>query len=175
MEAIVKAFGLLPDLELIVAGDGPQASRLRELAGPNVSFVGFVSDEELRLLMATARAFIFAAEEDFGIIPVEAMSEGTPVLALARGGVRETVTASLLRRTGMFFLHPTPEEIAACVRAFVDEEDTFLPENCRIQASRFSPERFRTEFTAFIDQTMEKHSWRAEIITPKPSLQAKVR
>jgi glycosyltransferase involved in cell wall biosynthesis len=176
MEAIVRAFGLMSDLKLIVAGDGPQASRLRELAGPNVSLVGFMSDEELRRLMATARAFIFAAEEDFGIIPVEAMSEGTPVLALARGGARETVTASLVRRTGMFFPHPTPEDIAACVRAFIDEEDTFLPDNCRAQASRFSPERFRAEFTAFIDETMENSGWKAEVVTSRKSaLQAKIR
>jgi glycosyltransferase involved in cell wall biosynthesis len=175
MGAIVEAFGLLPDLELTVAGDGPQASRLRALAGPNVSFVGSVTDKELRRLMATARAFIFAAEDDFGIVPVEAMSEGTPVLALARGGVRETVTGSMVRRTGMFFLHPTPEDIAACVRAFINEESTFLPENCRTQASRFSPERFRAEFIAFVDQTMAKNSWKAEIITPRPSaLQAKL-
>jgi glycosyltransferase involved in cell wall biosynthesis len=176
MEAIVRAFGLMSDLKLIVAGDGPQASRLRELAGPNVSLVGFMSDEELRRLMATARAFIFAAEEDFGIIPVEAMSEGTPVLALTRGGARETVTASLVRRTGMFFPHPTPEDIAACVRAFIDEQNTFLPDNCRAQASRFSPERFRAEFTAFIDETMENSGWKAEVITSRKSaLQAKTR
>jgi glycosyltransferase involved in cell wall biosynthesis len=175
MGAIVEAFGLLPDLELTVAGDGPQASRLRALAGPNVSFVGSVSDKELRRLMATARAFIFAAEDDFGIVPVEAMSEGTPVLALARGGVRETVTASVVRRTGMFFLHPTPEDIAACVRAFINEESTFLPEHCRTQAGRFSPERFRSEFIAFVDQTMAKNSFKTEIIAPRASaLQAKL-
>jgi glycosyltransferase involved in cell wall biosynthesis len=151
--AIVKAFGLLPDLRLIVAGDGPQAGPLRRLAGPNISFVGHVPDEELRLLMARARAFIFAAEEDFGISPVEAMSEGTPVIALGRGGVKESVTT--LRPTGMFFLNPAPNEIAACVRAFEDE-DSFLADNCRAQASRFSPERFREEFKAVVDHAMEK-------------------
>jgi glycosyltransferase involved in cell wall biosynthesis len=174
MEAIVKAFRLLPDLKLIVAGDGPEARRLRALATPNVTFIGFVPDEKLRHLMATARAFIFAAEEDFGIIPVEALSEGTPVLALARGGVRETVTTSLLRRTGMFFRNPSPAEIAACVRDFIDEEDSFLPENCRAQASRFSAERFRAEFTAFVDETMEKSRRRMEPTSfTKSALQAR--
>jgi len=174
MEAIVRAFRLLSDLKLIVAGDGPEATRLRALAGPNAAFIGFVPDETLRDLMATARAFIFAAEEDFGIIPVEALSEGTPVLALARGGVRETVATSLVRRTGMFFLNPTPEDIAACVRGFIDEEASFLPENCRAQASRFAPERFRAEFTALVDETMEKSRRRMELSPfTKSALQAR--
>ncbi len=108
------------------------------------------------------------------------MTERTPdagaAIACFRGGARETVTASLVRRTGMFFLHPTPEDIAACVRAFIDEENTFLPDNCRAQASRFSPERFRAEFTAFIDETMENSGWKAEVITSRKSaLQAKTR
>jgi glycosyltransferase involved in cell wall biosynthesis len=155
IEPIVRAFGLLPDLKLMVAGDGPESSRLKGLAGSNIAFAGYVEDEELRRLMATARAFVFAAEEDFGIVPVEAMAEGTPVLALARGGVRETVVTSL-RRTGMFFATPSPDDIAACVRDFVKEEHTFLPENCKAQASRFSPERFRTEFKAFVDSAMAR-------------------
>jgi hypothetical protein len=76
----------------------------------------------------------------------------------------------------MFFLHPTPEDIATCVRAFIDEENTFLPDNCRAQASRFSPERFRAEFTAFIDETMENSGWKPEVITSiKSALQAKTR
>jgi glycosyltransferase involved in cell wall biosynthesis len=166
IEPIVRAFGLLPDLKLVVAGDGPEASRLRGLASPNISFVGHVEDEELRRLMATARAFVFAAEEDFGIIPVEAMAEGTPVLALARGGVRETVVTSL-RRTGMFFPTPSPDDIAACVRNFVKEEHTFSPEDCKAQASRFSPERFRAEFKDFIDQAVERTQFHHETLPTK--------
>ena len=89
VDAIVEAFAELKDLRLIVAGDGPDAERLRRSASENVVFEGFVTDERLRYLMASARAFIFAAEEDFGIVVVEALSEGTPVLALNRGGARE--------------------------------------------------------------------------------------
>lgn len=152
--AVVEAFRDMPDLELVVAGDGPEAARLRELAGPNVSFRGFVSDQELRRLMATARAFVFAAEEDFGIIPVEAQAEGTPVLALGRGGVRETVIADGPRRTGMFFDKPEPSAIAACVRAFTAAEGSFSREACCSQAHRFSAERFRAEFTAFTEKEL---------------------
>lgn len=169
IEAVVRAFGLLPDLKLIVAGHGPQAHRLRTIATPNVTFVGYVPDPELRDLMATARAFVFAAEEDFGIIPVEALSEGTPVLALARGGVRESVTTTLGRRTGMFFQNAAPDEIAACVRNFVGQESAFSADDCRVQAGRFSPRRFREDFKAFVDTAMTKHGTNREITISRKS------
>ncbi len=154
VEAIVDAFRDLPHLKLVVAGDGSEAGRLRERAGPNVTFVGFVDDAELRRLMATARAFVFAAEEDFGIIPVEAQAEGTPVLALGRGGARETVLTRGPHRTGLFFADPTAEAIAACLRAFVATEGEFSREACRVQAERFSAERFRQEFTTLVDEAL---------------------
>jgi glycosyltransferase involved in cell wall biosynthesis len=173
IEAVIQTFDLLPDLELIVAGDGPEAGRLQKLAGSNVSFAGFVSDEQLRHLMATARAFIFAAEEDFGIIPVEAMSEGTPVLALGRGGVRETVATSSALRTGMFFADPNPKDIADCIRAFVAQEHSFSRAGCRIQASRFSADRFRADFKAFVDKKMETSRRSREAASMYPILSRK--
>jgi glycosyltransferase involved in cell wall biosynthesis len=94
------------------------------------------------------------------------MAEGTPVLALARGGVRETVVTSL-RRTGMFFPTPSPDDVAACVRNFVKEEHTFSPEDCKAQASRFSPERFRAEFKDFIDQAVERTQFHHETLPTK--------
>ncbi len=152
IEQIVRAFELLPDQKLVVAGDGPEATRLRAIAGPNVSFAGYVPDAELRRLMATARAFIFAAEEDFGIISVEAQSEGAPVLALGRGGSRETVVDG---KTGLFFEEPTPRAIAACVLRFIAMEGRFSPEACRNQAARFSAERFRKEFTDAVEKALK--------------------
>lgn len=152
IEQIVRAFATMPDLRLVVAGDGPLAQHLRAIAPPNVSFAGFVSDAELRRLMARARAFVFAAEEDFGIVPVEAQAEGTPVLALRRGGARETVVEYV---TGLFFDRPNPEAIAACVRDFIEREATFSPEFCRRQAGRFAASRFRTEFRAVVDQVLD--------------------
>lgn len=151
IEQIVEAFNLLPHLHLVVAGKGPEANHLRKIAGPNVTFAGYVEDAELRQLMATARAFVFAAEEDFGIITVEAQSEGTPVLALGRGGSRETVAEN---KTGMFFEEPTPAAIAACLAKFVALEDTFSPVACRQQASQFSNERFRKEFADIVKKAM---------------------
>jgi glycosyltransferase involved in cell wall biosynthesis len=154
IEAVIKAFAQLPEQKLVVAGDGPDAERLKAMAGPNVTFVGFVSDGRLRELMATARAFVFAAEEDFGIIVVEAQSEGAPVLALGRGGARETVSASLDHRTGMFFDSNEPSAIADCVRAFVAQEALISRADCRAHAEQFSAARFRAELIAFVDSQM---------------------
>jgi glycosyltransferase involved in cell wall biosynthesis len=154
--AVVEAFKLLPDQRLIVAGTGPDEKRVRALAGPNVVFTGFVSDSEMRSLMATARALVFAAEEDFGIIPVEAQAEGTPVLALGRGGARETVVDQGPRRTGMFFDEPTAQDIAACVNVFLAHEQSFTREACQRQARTFSAERFRAKFKAFVDQELRR-------------------
>ena len=89
--AIVEAFKAMPGKRLVVAGSGPELARLKAVGAPNVEFVGFVPDDKLRDLMRGAEAFLFAAEEDFGILPVEAQSEGTAVIALGRGGVRETI------------------------------------------------------------------------------------
>ncbi|WP_284416944.1 MULTISPECIES: glycosyltransferase [unclassified Bradyrhizobium] len=155
IEPIVRAFNTMPDLELVVAGDGPEAARLKSIAGPNVRFAGFVPDKQLRDLMTTARAFVFAAEEDFGIIPVEAQSEGAPVLALGRGGARESILTTGPRPTGMFFDSPEPEAIAACVRGFVAREKSISRLDCRQRAGFFSADRFRSQFVAAVNEELE--------------------
>ncbi|CCD92789.1 putative Glycosyl transferase, group 1 family protein [Bradyrhizobium sp. ORS 375] len=155
IEPIVRAFNAMPDLELVVAGDGPEAARLKAIAGPNVTFAGFVPDKQLRDLMTTARAFVFAAEEDFGIIPVEAQSEGAPVLALGRGGARESILTTGPRPTGMFFESPEPEAIAACVRSFVAKEKSISRLDCRQRAGFFSAERFRSQFVAAVNEEID--------------------
>jgi glycosyltransferase involved in cell wall biosynthesis len=156
IEPIVRAFNTMPDLKLVVAGEGPESERLRKLAGPNVDFVGFVPDAELRDLMATARAFVFAAEEDFGIVLVEAQSEGAPVLALGRGGARESIAANGRHATGMFFKSADPDSIAGCVRSFIASESAFSRHDCRERANFFSAERFRRQFVQAVDEEMER-------------------
>ncbi|MFC5326804.1 glycosyltransferase [Bradyrhizobium oligotrophicum] len=155
IEPIVRAFNTMPDLELVVAGDGPEAARLKSIAGPNVKFAGFVPDKQLRDLMTTARAFVFAAEEDFGIIPVEAQSEGAPVLALGRGGARESILTTGPRPTGMFFESPEPEAIATCVRSFVAREKSISRLDCRQRAGFFSADRFRSQFVAAVNEEVD--------------------
>ena len=157
VDAVVAAFAAMPDLELVVAGTGPESERLRAMATPNVRFAGFVSDGELRDLMASARAFVFAAEEDFGIVTVEAQAEGTPVLVLGRGGSRETVVAKGPRRTGLFFDRAEPAAIADCVREFVRSEASFSSDACREQAESFSAERFRRELMEAVGTELQVH------------------
>ena len=151
VQAIVETFKLLPDERLVVAGDGPEAERLRRIAGPNVRFVGFVEDGELRRLMRRAAAFIFAAEEDFGIVPVEAQGEGTPVICLGRGGVLETVRVDCEAPTGIFFDRVDPQAIAESVRRFRAEEALFLPKNCHLNALRFAAPLFIKCFREFVN------------------------
>ena len=99
IELIVEAFASLPDCQLVVVGDGPEMGRIKAKATPNVKIMGHQSDETVSSLLSQARAFIFAAEEDFGIVPVEAQASGTPVIAFGKGGACETVISG---KTGIF-------------------------------------------------------------------------
>ena len=98
--------------------------------------------------MRAARAFIFAAEEDFGIVPLEAQSEGTPVIALGRGGARETIVATGATPTGMFFHRPVPAEIADAVKNFLRTAGCYQAAECWRNAGRFSEARFTSAFDA---------------------------
>jgi glycosyltransferase involved in cell wall biosynthesis len=152
IDAIVTAFRSLADRRLIVAGDGPDAARVRGAAGANVEFVGMVERSRLRALMQGARAFLFAAEEDFGIVPLEAQACGTPVIALGRGGALETIRAGSETPTGLFFDEQTPDAIAHAVRSFEREAAGIAAAACRDNALRFSAARFRAEFLQCVTQ-----------------------
>jgi glycosyltransferase involved in cell wall biosynthesis len=149
--AIVEAFRSLPNDRLLVAGCGPEMERLKAIATPNITFLGFVEDAYLARLMSAARAFVFAAEEDFGIVVVEAQGRGTPVIAYGKGGVRETVVADGAYPTGLFFDTPEPAAIVEAVAEFKLREAEFTPENCHAHALRFNAERFHTEFKDFVE------------------------
>jgi glycosyltransferase involved in cell wall biosynthesis len=139
--AIVEAFRHLPDRQLVVIGDGPDRSRVLAAAGGNVTWLGHQSRERLREEMRRAKAFLFAAEEDFGIVPVEAQACGTPVIALGRGGSLETVSGDARHRTGHFFDTVSPEAIANAVREF-EALPAIEPMACRTQAERFTVAKF---------------------------------
>src|SRR5205814_334412 len=100
MDLILEAFGRMPDRRLIVIGDGPEGAKIRSRSAPNITIMGHQPSMELCRYMQRARAFVFAAREDFGIMPVEAQSCGTPVIAFGKGGALETVIDG---RTGLFF------------------------------------------------------------------------
>ena len=153
MDVLVEAFRQLQGKQLIVIGDGPMYKSLAATAPPNVTLMGYQPDEVLLEKMQHARAFLFAAEEDFGIIPVEAQACGTPVIAFGRGGSLETVVDGV---TGRFFDKQTPESACAAIKAFDKEADRFDPAVIRQHAEQFTPQRFRREFSEIVRQSWEE-------------------
>lgn len=150
---IIEAFNQMPDKKLVVIGSGPDEDRCRNLAGPNIELLGYQSTDVLRRYMQKAKAFVFAAEEDFGITPVEAQACGTPVIALGRGGARETICGlDHDSPTGVLFRDQTPTAICDAVRSFEANRHRIAPDNCRTNAERFSIDRFRATFTEFVSQ-----------------------
>jgi len=149
---IVEAFARMPDKKLIVIGTGPELDKAKDLAAPNVTLMGYQNFDVLLHHMQRARAFVFAAEEDFGIAPIEAQACGTPVIAYGRGGVLETVRGiDHPEPTGVFYAEQTPESLIAAVTVFESEAHHISPEACRASAERFSSERFKQEIKAFVD------------------------
>ncbi|HXU51539.1 MAG TPA: glycosyltransferase [Casimicrobiaceae bacterium] len=145
LDAVVAAFAGLPERRLVVAGSGPDVARVQRAAPANVAFAGAVPRAKLRDLMRDARAFVFAAEEDFGIAPLEAQACGTPVIAYGRGGVTETIVATGEHPTGAFFGAQSAEAIATAVRAFEARSVPIDAAACRANAERFGTARFRRE------------------------------
>jgi len=156
MDLIVAAFSAMPQRKLKVIGDGPDLEKIRAQAGPNVEVMGYQPFSELKRQMGSAQAFVFAAEEDFGITPVEAQASGTPVIAFGKGGALETVVdldAPAPRLpTGVFFDEQSVESIVAAVERFETNRERFDPNVCRDNALRFSNDAFRTQFTAAVEE-----------------------
>jgi glycosyltransferase involved in cell wall biosynthesis len=147
VELIVKAFSEMPDKELVVIGDGPEYDAIEEHAGPNVTMLGYQPDDAVTYYMERAKAFVFAAEEDFGIVPVEAQACGTPVIAYGRGGIQETVIPGV---TGVFFPEQSVEHLKEAVDEFERIRTDLNPEDIRAQAERFSVPVFREAFSRVV-------------------------
>jgi len=150
---IVEAFSKMPDKKLIVIGDGPEAKAIKAIATNNIKLLGYQSREVMVDHMQRARAFVFAAEEDFGIVPVEAQGCGTPIIAFGKGGALESVVDG---RTGLFFKEQTPESIIEAVNRFEENVDKFDPKKIRENAMRFSTNVFNKEFKFFIDRVIKE-------------------
>jgi glycosyltransferase involved in cell wall biosynthesis len=167
LDLMVEAFRGLPGHRLVVAGDGPELRRARRRAGPNVEFLGEVSRERLRDLLRESRAFIFAAEEDFGIAPVEAQACGTPVIAFARGGAAETIRgADAAQPTGAFFSVQSADAIRDAILALEQRGAATTAEACRANAERFAPELFRQRLAGEIGIALA--AFRARQLAPSP-------
>lgn len=153
VDLIVEAFSKMPEKKLVVIGDGPEMAKCKLKAAPNVSLLGYQPFDVLRERMQKAKAFVFAAEEDFGIIVVEAQACGTPVICLGRGGATETVVSG---GTGLFFQEQSAEAICEAVEQF-EAGPSFDPLVIRSNAKRFDRVHFRKNFLGVANQWWLEH------------------
>lgn len=162
LDLIVEAFRDMPGRQLVVIGAGPDEARLRARCTPNIRMLGAASNEVLRDHMRRARAYIFAAPEDFGIVMAEAQACGTPVIALGRGGAKEIVSGlDADDPTGVFFAEQRAADVQAAVDEFERNSARISALACRRNAERFSPERFRSELVACVNAAVARYSVQA--------------
>jgi glycosyltransferase involved in cell wall biosynthesis len=148
---IVEAFNEMPEKMLVIIGDGPDFTKVKAIAKGNVTLMGYQPFGVLKDYMSRAKAFVFAAEEDFGLVPVEAQACGTPVIAFGKGGVTETVIENI---TGIFFKEQSVESLKESVRKFdnMDFDPTVIKKRMEI----FGRKRFNEEMIAFFEEVLDK-------------------
>jgi glycosyltransferase involved in cell wall biosynthesis len=152
IDIAVEALSHLPQHRLVIIGDGAERAKLQSLAGRNVEFLGRKSDADTAQFFQNCRAVIFPGLEDFGIVPVEAMASGKPVIAYGKGGVTETVIAE---KTGVFFDELSSQSLQDGLTRFfkLEQQGSFDPHVCRARAEEFSEEIFRHKIREAV-QTM---------------------
>ncbi|MFN4244819.1 MAG: glycosyltransferase family 4 protein [Brevinematia bacterium] len=152
---IVQTFTQLEDKRLVVIGDGPELKKVKEIAkgSKNIEILGYQPFEILKDYMQRAKAFIFAAEEDFGIMPVEAMACGTPVISFGKGGATETIIDG---KTGIFFYEQNTQALKEAIKRFEEIEDKINYKEVRKNAERFSKTNFQTKFKKFVEEKIEE-------------------
>lgn len=169
VEMAIAAFNAL-QRPLKIIGSGPLAASLKALAGPSITFLGWRSNEELRQYYAACRALIFPAQEDFGIVPLEANAAGRPVIALGLGGALETViplaAAATTAPTGILFTPRSAEALADAVRVFEAQEARFCPQALRQHAQQFDRQHFKTRFAHLIARLLDRHRARQHRHSP---------
>ena len=148
VDLVVEAFNVMPDKKLLVIGDGPEKEKIKGKAASNIEFIGFQSGKKLKEYMQKAKAFVFAAEEDFGITIVEAMACGTPVIALNYGGTSETVIDG---RTGILFGKQAKDSLISAVRNFDNSPASFNPVVIRNHSNKFSRKIFEKNIKSYVD------------------------
>ena len=155
VELIVNAFRFLPTKKLIVVGDGPDYNKIKAKLPSNVTMLGFLEHNKLIKEIQNAKAFIYAAEEDFGIVPVEAQSCGTPVIGYGKGGLIDTVEDGV---TGIYFSQQTTYSLIKAIIKF-EASSTHLAsaKNISEHAHQFSTQRFERQMSEFIDKMIFDH------------------
>ena len=157
IDLIVKVFNILKK-KLVIIGDGPEFRKIKRISGPNVQLLGFLDGDKKREVLQKAKAFVFAADEDFGIAPVEAQACGIPVIAFAKGGALETIKGIYVGRddfegkTGVYFEKQTEISIIRALEFFEKHETKFNSNSIRKHAERFSKERFQEEFRETVEE-----------------------
>lgn len=157
IDLIVDSFSQMPERKLVVIGDGPDFAKIKNRAAKNVELLGYRDFATLKQYMQRARAFVFAAEEDFGIAPLEAQACGTPVIAFAKGGALETIRGlDHAEPTGVFFDKQDVDSLKGAVRRFELAEKKIAPSACRANSMRFAPEKCRDHFFCYVHAECEK-------------------
>jgi len=158
IDLIAEAFAGMPEHRLVIIGEGPERARVTAHLAPNITYLGRQPDSVVADHLARCRAFVFAAVEDFGIAPLEAQAHGKPVIALAQGGVLETLRGLEHEApTALFYDSQDVASLRLAVRRFDAVEDRFSPENCRMNAARFGAERFAREFSLNVEAALAAH------------------
>ncbi len=149
IDLIAQAFSQMPEKKLLIIGCGPEMSKIKKISGKNVEILGYLPDEKIRDLLSKAKAFVFAAEEDFGIVMVEALAAGVPVIAYGRGSSQEILKQG---ETGEFFDEQTVPSLCSAIERFEKKQDCFNPAIIKQSAERFSETRFAVEFKDFVEK-----------------------
>ncbi len=151
VDLVISVFNKLK-LPLVVIGTGSEEARLKKMSGPNITFLGQVSDAKLIECYRHAKALIFPAEEDFGLVPVEAQASGTPVIAFSKGGAVETV---IDQKTGVLFDSQSESSLSDAISKFDDSQ--FDSKACIANARNFNQAKFAREFAAEVDRLWIKY------------------
>ena len=154
IDLIVQAFNMMPDKKLVVVGGGAEEKKIKSIAGKNIEILPFQEQDSVKQLMQKAKAFVFAADEDFGIVVVEAMACGTPVIAWNGGGTRESV---LNGETGILFSEQSVESIISAIKEFEKDENKFSPGVIRKHSEKFSRKIFEENIRDFVAIKSEIH------------------
>ena len=152
VDVVVEAFNHMPDKKLLVIGSGPEKEKIKSIAKSNIEFLPHQEFPQLKEYMKKAKAFVFAAEEDFGIVVVEAMACGTPVIALNKGGTSESVIDG---KTGIHFNEQTPESIIGTIKDFEKRIDYFDIQSIRKHAEKFDRKNFEDNIMEFVSEKLK--------------------
>jgi glycosyltransferase involved in cell wall biosynthesis len=153
VDLVVEVFSKMKDKKLVVIGDGPDMNKIKSKAGSNIEFLGYKPVEEMKHYLQKAKAFVFAAEEDFGITVIESLASGTPVIAFNKGGSRETIKDM---QTGIHFNFQSIESLKDAITRFEKNEDNFDHNLLRNIAENYSRKKFEENISGFVNEKAEE-------------------